>query len=60
MTALINVYLGHNKFKEIVELDNLKQLRYIQLGDNPNAPSFKCDLSKLINLESLTFVTSEL
>ena len=38
MARLTDLYLGENQFKEIVELDNLVNLKYLQLGDNPNCP----------------------
>ena len=60
MKQLTDVYLQNNKFKEIVELDKLSNLKYIQLGNNENAPIFKCKLSGLRKLEKLTFVTSNL
>ena len=50
MKSLTDVYLGANKFSEIVELSKLTELRYIQLGDNPSSPTIKCDLSNLHHL----------
>lgn len=50
MNLITDLYMGQNKFKEIIELDKLTHVKYVQLGDNPNAPQFKCDLSKLIHL----------
>lgn len=42
LTQLKDLYIGQNCFKQIVQLENLTNLKYIQLGDNPNAPQFKC------------------
>ena len=50
MNKLTDVYLQNNIFKEIVELDKLQNLKYIQLGNNSSAPIFKCNLSGLFKL----------
>jgi len=35
---LKDLYLGENLFTDIVGLEDLVNLKYVQLGDNKNAP----------------------
>lgn len=38
MKKLTDLYLGENQFKQIIELDDLTNLKYLQLGDNTHSP----------------------